>query len=281
MLVLAGCVGDSGGPNDAGSDTDLTGTEGHACFANKTCNAPLTCISDVCVALDAGSNDASDATIDAPPDAGNAIAVAVVKNATGGSPLVFSIDPGTSTNRVLVVGVSFAPNGLKAGLTVMLGSSLLQDATGGDVTIAGNNNPNGYGGCSSHIFYMVNPPSGAANVTVTFSGLANPVYAVAGAVVFSNVDQTTPIQNATHASGSSTTIAIPVTTAPGHMTLANECGYSGNVTTTMGTQQWLSTTNLDGTGSTNASTTTTSQHKWIQGAGYAWVASGVDIMPAP
>lgn len=283
MLALAGCVGDSGGSNDAGSDADLTGTEGHACFANKTCNAGLSCISDVCVSLDAGSSDAasSDATADAPPDAGSNLAVAVVKTATGASPLVLSIDPGTSANRLLVVGLSFAPNGLKAGLTVTLGSSLLQDVTGGDVTVAGNNNPSGYGGCTSRIFYMVNPPSGAANITATFSGVASPIYAVAGAVVFSGAHQTTPIQNATHTSGSSTAIAIAITTAAGHMTLANECGDSGNVTTTMGTQQWLSTGNLDGAGSTNASTTTTSQHKWIQGAGYAWVASGVDVVPAP
>jgi hypothetical protein len=64
-----GCVGDSGNPNDAGPDVDLTGTEGHSCFANKTCDANLTCISTVCVRLDAGSDGATDASTDASTDA--------------------------------------------------------------------------------------------------------------------------------------------------------------------------------------------------------------------
>jgi hypothetical protein len=58
-LALARCGGGgSSPPVDAGPDVDPTGTEGHACFANGTCNAGLTCASNVCVKLDGSAPDA-------------------------------------------------------------------------------------------------------------------------------------------------------------------------------------------------------------------------------
>lgn len=50
--------------------------------------------------------------------------------------------------------------------------------------------------------------------------------------------------------------------------MVNPPSASANVTVTfagLATPTWLSTVNLDGTGSTIASTSATSLHKWIQG----------------
>src|SRR5262245_56111595 len=72
VAAFLNCVGDSEGP-PPGPDADVTGTEGHACFGNGTCNAGLTCVSKVCVNLD-GSTDAGnpgDGGVDASKDSGS------------------------------------------------------------------------------------------------------------------------------------------------------------------------------------------------------------------
>jgi hypothetical protein len=279
ILSFVGCVGDSSsGTNDAGADAELTGTEGHACFPNDTCNAGLTCISKVCVNLDSGSSDAAQDSSggDAPS---TSIVVEKVTYGQAGSPSVtFPFDPGINANRLLVVGVSFAPNDVTTA-SVAFGGTTLQEVTTADGTVNGNGNPPGYSACRSRIFYMVNPAA-PDNVVVTFAG-NQPVYVAAGAIGFSGVDQSTPLQNGTHMTGSSASIALAVTTAPGHMTLANLCADSPTVTTTSGTQRWLLGNNLDGVGSTLVSNGTTSTHTWTQSDSDAWVVSGVDIVPAP
>lgn len=60
------CVGNTTvATQDAGPDVDTTGTAGHACFANGSCDQGLTCVSpNVCVILDAGSDAPPDATFD-------------------------------------------------------------------------------------------------------------------------------------------------------------------------------------------------------------------------
>lgn len=68
-LGLMACVGDGGTTNTDGGDS--TGSEGKPCYANKTCNAGLTCISDVCVDLgkvDAATDGSSDAPAACPND---------------------------------------------------------------------------------------------------------------------------------------------------------------------------------------------------------------------
>lgn len=80
MLLVAGflrcgetATNDDGG-TDAAPDADLTGTAGHACFANQTCFSPLTCVSNVCVdlsTLDGGTDAAADAS-DSGPDVADA-----------------------------------------------------------------------------------------------------------------------------------------------------------------------------------------------------------------
>jgi hypothetical protein len=278
MLASAGCVGDSvGSGNDAGPDVDLTGTEGHSCFPNDTCSAGLTCISKVCVNLDSGSSDAAQDSSDAPS---TSIGVEKVTYGQASSPSVtFAFDPGTNANRLLVVGVSFAPNDVTT-VSVAFGGTTLQELASADGTVSGNGSPPGYGACRSRLFYMVNPAA-PDNVVVTFAGANQPSYVAAGAIGFYGVDQATPLQNGTHMSGSSASIALAVATAPGHMTLANLCAYSPTVTTTSGTQRWLLGANLDGVGSTMVSNGTTSTHTWTQSDSDAWVASGVDLVPAP
>lgn len=70
LLMLAGATrafvacngGDSStNPPDTGPDVSLTGTAGHACFANMTCKSGLTCSSGVCVESDGGLDAAQEA----------------------------------------------------------------------------------------------------------------------------------------------------------------------------------------------------------------------------
>ncbi len=61
--AVVACVGDDSSTVDGGPDADFTGTAGHACYANGTCDVGLSCISGVCVELDAGNDaNAPDAT---------------------------------------------------------------------------------------------------------------------------------------------------------------------------------------------------------------------------
>jgi hypothetical protein len=73
-VAVAACVGDSTVVTDAGPDVDPTGTIGHACFTNGTCDQSLTCISGVCVFLDSGTDSAGDVVVtDAPKDSSNTV----------------------------------------------------------------------------------------------------------------------------------------------------------------------------------------------------------------
>jgi uncharacterized protein YfaQ (DUF2300 family) len=66
LVVASACVGDNTVvPPDGGTDASTIGSLGQPCFSNGTCNAGLTCISNVCVQLDAGGTDAP---IDSPND---------------------------------------------------------------------------------------------------------------------------------------------------------------------------------------------------------------------
>lgn len=60
----------------------------------------------------------------------------------------------------------------------------------------------------TYVFRLVNPASGANTVTVDF---AAPTLSIAGAVTYTGVDQTTPIQASNTATGSGTTASVSVT----------------------------------------------------------------------
>ncbi len=61
MVCVAACVGDTP------TTTSNPGDEGQPCFSNGTCNAGLTCLSSVCVRVDAG-NDSGSPAVDGGPD---------------------------------------------------------------------------------------------------------------------------------------------------------------------------------------------------------------------
>ncbi len=71
-LIAAGCASSIGRPaNESDSGPIGNGNEGWPCFANKTCHAPLVCLSNTCVRLpdsmalkDAGARDAGAAAKD-------------------------------------------------------------------------------------------------------------------------------------------------------------------------------------------------------------------------
>jgi hypothetical protein len=121
------------------------------------------------------------------------------RNATNQGNANWNLNIPASTNRLLVVGVSIRNN---ASQTV---SQVRYDGIA--LTRVGFLN----NGTSARveIWRLINPPTGNRQVDVIMSAAAS---FVGGAISFSGVDQTTPIEASNFASGNSATASVTVTT---------------------------------------------------------------------
>jgi hypothetical protein len=85
------------------------------------------------------------------------------------------------------------------------------------------------------VWYLINPPAGAANIVVTVAGLAD--YIVGSASVFSGVDSATPFSLDTEATGTSVvspaTTSVTIASVPGELVIdftgANNSNPDGTV----------------------------------------------------
>ena len=118
---------------------------------------------------------------------------------------------------------------------------------------------------AAYIYSLVAPAAGTYNVEVGFSTRA---YAVAGAVAFTNVDQTTPLGTATYAAPYSASPSINVTTTSGDLVFGVIDSYSQNQTgRNADTQHWdASTSYVYAEGVTKAATSSTTTLSWTLGA---------------
>lgn len=158
------------------------------------------------------------------------------RSTNNGNALSWAHTVGAGANRLLVVALSLRHTGAQAATSVTYnGINLTQ-------SIVRTNNNN----ARVELWYLINPPSGAANVAIAWSGAST--RAVGGAMSFNGVDQTTPLEDPEGAIGNSTVgsaVSITVTTsmrnawvidAVASRTALNMTAVAGRV------QQWNITT---------------------------------------
>jgi uncharacterized repeat protein (TIGR01451 family) len=137
----------------------------------------------------------------------SAIAFDQATSTTGNTAsLSWSHTVGIGTNRILVVGVSIR----NAGRTV---SNITY--AGLNLTRLGFQNSGG-NTVRMEMWYLIGPPQGTANVTVTLSANAS---VVAGGASYFGVDPITPFGTFTSATATSTTASTTVTSATGEIVM--------------------------------------------------------------
>ena len=148
--------------------------------------------------------------------------------------------PTGSSNVCLIVGITVSNGDGALGTVTAVtynGVAMTQVATTADAFADGPYT-------RAYLFRLLDPPTGANTVSVTFSGnLGGSNGLVGGAVTFANVDQITPVSNsATNNSGggTSTPSTVTVTSAVGEWTIETVAAAAN---TSLGsptqTQQWL------------------------------------------
>src|SRR5947208_828550 len=191
----------------------------------------------------------------------------VSSSQTGGTSTTTWAHTTSGTNRVLVVGVSWANITTRTVTSVTYAGQTMTSA--GAAVNAGN--------AGAEIFYLVAPATGSNTVAVTLSGSANSL--VGGAVTLTGVNQTTPLGIFASATGSSTTPSVTVTSNTGETVIDTVSLTSSGAMTVSGgqTQQWQAGTSGRGAGSTKpgASSPTMS---WASG-NFAWAIGAVGVKP--
>ncbi len=177
---------------------------------------------------------------------------------------------GIGNNRLMLVGISDK-------------NKLVSSVTYGGIalTLVGESVSNG--NAHMHIYSLINPASGTANVVVNLN--ANPDKGiVVGVTTFNNVNQATPMGTFASATAKTTTASVTVTSVTGEL-VYNVATYR-NVTMTVGAGQTAlyninSGGEVDGGGASTkpgaASVTTT----WTGAASEDWATGAVSIKPAP
>jgi hypothetical protein len=199
--------------------------------------------------------------------AGTAVTVQTQNSASVASGTTLSIaafNPGAGSNRLLVVGIS--SQGAGGSMTVTFGGVAL-------ALVPGSSGTNGT--THTEMWYLVNPASSAATIQATWTGARA---LVMGAVAFNNVDQTTPVQSGTFATGTSTAPAVTITSEPGDMTMA-VAGKLTDLGAETPASRWhdVSRANQKGGGSTVTGGATVT-HTWTASAtSTVWTASGVNV----
>ena len=183
------------------------------------------------------------------------------------TPFSVSHTTGTGANRLMLVGIS-QKNRTVTGVTY--GSTAL--------TLVGENNINGNARIA--IYMLVNPPSGTANVGVTFSS-APDKGAVVNVTTYTGVNQTTPIGIFATQEDNTTNPSVNVTSASGELVYDVVSIRNQPVTVTAGqTERWnmSSGSEINGAGSTEPGAVTTTMN-WTS-ASADWAIGAVPIKPA-
>ena len=200
--------------------------------------------------------------------------------ADGVSTINVSHTTGTSSNRLMLVGIS--SNSYNSARTI---NSVKFGTT--DLTLVGSRENEA--GRLIAIYGLIGPPSGVSGtVTVTFSGSVN-YGIVVGVVNFAGVDQVDPLGDFVSAVGTETaTISVDVPTNPNDWVfdtifLGAATVPSVNEGTSQSSQWNLLSDRARGAGSTKQATTETTTMSWTTSGGsssYYWVIGAVPINPA-
>jgi uncharacterized repeat protein (TIGR01451 family) len=270
---------------------------GDVCTAQATITVPSNTkylyLSDPSQALDradpVAATDTSTATSPLLSTDSGAVAVdatsSTSKTSSTGS-VTLSHTTGTGSNRLLLVGVSFQKNGVtdrQVSTVTYSGQSLTRAGFGQNAADAEDR---------AEIWYLMNPPSGTANVVVTMTGASNPESIVVGATTFTGVHQTTPLGTAVgtgvpDGSGAGSP-SVTVASATGQLvfdTVAVDQGATLSENSGQ-TQRWdvstgTGTEDTRGAASTKAGAASVTM-AWTSGdTSQAWAIVAVPIRPAP
>lgn len=176
---------------------------------------------------------------------------------------------GTGGNRLMLVGISQKN---KAVSSVTYGGVPLTLV--GDV-LANTN-------ARVHLYKLINPPSGTADVVVTMSAIPDKGIIV-GVTTFSGVNQTTPLGTFAGTENKNTTPSVAVVSAAGELVYDVVSLRMANLTVGSGqNEQWNFATGSEmyGGGSTAAGAASVSAN-WTASASQDWSIAAVSIKPAP
>lgn len=135
---------------------------------------------------------------------------------------------GTGGNRLMMVGISYEDDNT-AGLSV---TSVTYGGTPLTLVVA----TNAAAEAATRIYYLLNPPSGTATLTVNVSGASTGDTLMVGVATFFGVNQTTPLGAAVMARGASTSASLNVPTTAGDVVF-DSLGLDDGRTTTVGSGQ--------------------------------------------
>ena len=176
---------------------------------------------------------------------------------------------GTGSNRLMLVGIS-QKNKAVTGVTYD-GTPL---SLVGEVLTNSN--------AKVHLYSLLNPPSGTANVVVSLN--ANPDKGiVVGVTTFTEVHQSSPLGTFNGAQNSSSTPSVNISSAVGELVFdVISVRSSSSLTVGSGqTQRWNTNTGSEiwGGGSTKSGAGTTTM-SWTPSGSVDWAIGGVSIQPA-
>ncbi len=200
-----------------------------------------------------------------------------VTGSTGGSTLSWTFAvPSGLTNSILTVGVSayyYQSPWVKVNSITYAGGSLTKEVAqlSSDSTT------------DSEIWYLKSPASGTNTLQINFN--VN-TYAVAGAAIWSGVDQTSPIYSYNAAMGSSTTASVSLNSVAGGVVQDNFSDAGNDATSPNGSQKQMwntigSTSVITGAASyLSTSTTGSITMSWSCCASlYPWALTAVSLNP--
>jgi uncharacterized repeat protein (TIGR01451 family) len=203
-------------------------------------------------------------------------------SASTGTTVTVSHTTGSGSNRLMLVGVSSRNRTITVGDPGDETTSVTYN--GASLTFVGSEASNA--DAITYIFMLVNPPSGTANVVVTFgSALGGNNVGTVGVTTYSNVNQINPIGDYVSSAGSNdpATLTIPSTTTS--QIIFNVLTVTRLVTVTPAsgiTQRWLyngaSTRPLSG-GYTRAGQSGSTGISYGLSANERWSLSGVAVRP--
>lgn len=194
--------------------------------------------------------------------------------AGGVTELTFTSHTVAGSNRFLVVSVQWSDTtNTRTVSTVTFGATSLTRLGG-----AAN------GTTGSDIWYVNNPAAESRTITVTMSQTTDRI--TAGAISFTNVNQTTQLGSIATNTGSDDTPTVNTTTVTGDMVVDSAC-MAADTTQTAGASQTEryeqrgagGGQNQTGAGSTEVATGTTTTMDWTFGSSAAWATCAVALKP--
>ncbi len=235
-------------------------------------------LSDPSQALDridpVATNDATTALTNTISTTAPGVAVDVLTTSYASNPgaTTFTVahTTGTGYARLMLVGISDK-------------NKLVTSVTYGGVPLTLVGEDVGSGNAHIHLYYLLNPTSGAANVVVTMS--ANPDKGIViGVATFTGVNQTTPFGTFTSAHGNSNTATTTVSSAAGEL-VYDVLSYRNSTATANASQTVKYNINTGGElkagGASTKPGAASVAMTWTGSGSTDWAIGAVPIKPAP